>query len=57
MSPIIFTPLDPQILKYWGFKIWGHPEGLCSPYTTTPQIGLIGRGRGGDTSYSTPQRN
>ena len=27
MSPKFFTPLDPPILKSWGFKIEGHPEG------------------------------
>ena len=57
MCPIIFTPIDPKIWQYWGFKIWGHPEGLSSPYTTIPKMGPMGRGRGGDSTYSKPQRN
>ena len=45
MSPKIFTPLDPQKLKYRGFEIWGHTKGPCPPYTTTPKLCLIGHVR------------
>ena len=45
MSQKIFTLLDPQNLKGWGFKIWGHTEGPCPPYTTTPKLCLIGHVR------------
>ena len=41
MSPNIFTPLDPQKLKCWWFKIWGHTEGPCPPYKTNPKICLV----------------
>ena len=55
MSPMIFTSLWPPNMKMLGVQNLGLPEGLCSADTTPSQRGLMGRGRGGDTTYSTPQ--